>query len=101
MSGDIWVFLTSTLKNILYYYCIFFISLSVISWRDEWAIIIGPNVPVLRFRGDFPFAHRKPALLNMAIPKIIICHMEQFVCGLRPLPPAPQICRLANLMPQL
>ena len=33
-------------------YCMFLISVSVLSWRDEWAIITGPNMPILRFRGD-------------------------------------------------
>ena len=29
---------------------------------DEWATIIWPNVPILRLRGDFAPAHRKPAI---------------------------------------
>ena len=36
-GGEIWVF---TLK-VLYYYCIFLIRPSVMSWRHEWAIIVG------------------------------------------------------------
>ena len=32
----------------------------VLSWRDEKAIIIGPNVPISRFRGNFLPAHLEP-----------------------------------------
>ena len=37
-----------------------FFCLEILSWRDEWASIIGPNMPILRFRGVFLPAHRKP-----------------------------------------
>ena len=34
----------------------------MISWRDEWAIMIRPNMPILRFRRDFPPAQHEPAI---------------------------------------
>ena len=35
------------------------LCLLILAWRDE-TIIIGPNVPILRFRGEFLPAHQEP-----------------------------------------
>ena len=46
--------------NLLYHYCIFYICLQGLSWEDKISTIIGPNVPMLSFRGDFLPAHLEP-----------------------------------------
>ena len=49
MLGDIWVFQHLPWFFLYSYYCIFLISISVLSWWDEWATISGRNMPLLSF----------------------------------------------------